>query len=347
MRDKLLDPWVEAIDEYPLTGSNDEKLMSVLRHAVLAPSSHNSQPWRFEIVDGMLNLYADRARALPVVDPDDRELVISCGAALGFIRVALRHFGTDPVIERSPDPSTPDWLAHIELGQTHLPTERDHALFRAIATRRTNRRPFETRLIPEPVLGRARGLVERESAWLQTLQDDADREVLANLIGEGDRVQMADRKFRRELAAWVHSNRSSSRDGMPGYAHGVGDLAASVGPLVIRTFDIGKGAAAHDRDLVRGSPVLAVMWTETDTAPAWLAAGVGLSQALLSLESENVSVSYLNQVVEVPELRQRLREQLGREGYPQLVLRLGYGPRIRATPRRPVSEIMREPEVAE
>ena len=107
MRDKLLDPWVEAIDEYPLTGTNDEKLMSILRHAVLAPSSHNSQPWRFEVVDGALNLYADRARALPVVDPDDRELVISCGAAPGLIQFALRPVGTDPITERAPDPAAP------------------------------------------------------------------------------------------------------------------------------------------------------------------------------------------------------------------------------------------------
>lgn len=340
MNDTSLDPWAEAIDEYPLTGTPEEKFRAVLRFAVLAPSSHNSQPWLFRVVGNALELLADRSRALPVVDPEDRELIISCGAALRFVRATLTHFGQGSRLALFPERDQPDLLARVTLDEPVKPTERDHALFKAIPLRRTNRFPFEPREVPEVALGRARNQTEKDGAWLQTLTGEADRAALAELIAEGDQAQLADRRFRRELAAWVHSNRSASRDGMPGYAHGIGDLASAVGPLIIRTFDVGDGRAARDRQLALGSPALAVLWTEEDSPRAWLRAGQGLAGALLSLQAEGVAVSYLNQPIEIPELRDRVRALLGREGEPQLILRLGYGKLCRPTPRRRVPEVL-------
>ena len=77
---------------FPARGSIRDKLRFALEYAVLAPSSHNSQPWHFVLQDDSVLVCADRTRALPVVDPFDRELVISCGAALFNLRVALNHF---------------------------------------------------------------------------------------------------------------------------------------------------------------------------------------------------------------------------------------------------------------
>jgi nitroreductase len=340
MTDTSLDPWSIALDEYPLTGTPAEKFRAALRFAVLAPSSHNSQPWQFRMAGDALELLADRARALPVVDPDDRELTISCGAVLKFLRVTLAHFGEGVKVTVLPDPGEPDLLARVELTGPIVPAPLDHLLFSAIPRRRTNRLPFNLEPIPEVVLGRARARAEAEQVWLQTLTDESDRAALSDLIAEGDRIQLGDRHFRRELASWVHSNRSASRDGMPGYALAVGDLVAEVGPLVIRTFDIGEGKAARDRQLALGSPALAVLWTEEDSSRAWLQAGQGLAGALLSLEADGISASYLNQAVELPELREKARALLGRAGAPQLVLRLGRGRAVRPTPRRSAEEVL-------
>jgi hypothetical protein len=339
MKDTALDPWAEAIDEFPLTGTAEEKFRAALHHAVLAPSSHNAQPWLFRLEGADLLLLADRTRALPVVDPEDRELIISCGVALRFLRVALAHFAQGALVTVLPVTSDPDVLARVTLTEPETPGELDHVLFRAIRERRTNRFPFRPERVPESLLGRARTQCEREGAWLQTLVGEEDRLALADLIAEGDRAQLADRRFRRELAAWVHRNRTTSRDGMPGYAHGIGSLTSEVGPLIIRTFDIGDGRAARDRELALGSPALAVLWTEDDTLTSWFRAGQGLGGALLSLQADGLSVSYLNQPIELPDLRERVRDILGREGSPQLILRLGYGRQVRPTPRRPVDEV--------
>ena len=163
----------------------------------------------------------------------------------------------------------------------------------------------------------------------------------AGLIGEGDRIQMADKRFRRELASWVHPNRSRSHDGMRGYGFGFGTLMSHAGPLVIRSFDLGRGQAARDRELAEGSPLLSVFVTHSDEPAAWLATGQALQRVLLRARSAGVWSSFLNQPIEMAELRTRLAEAIGRQGdHPQLVVRFGYGPSIKPEPRRPVDEVL-------
>jgi hypothetical protein len=108
-----------------------------------------------------------------------------------------------------------------------------------------------------------------------------DRLPIADLIAEGDRIQWADRRFRRELALWMHPNRSRSHDGLRGYGFGFGELMSHTGPLAIRSFDLGKGQAARDRELVEASPLLSVFVTDSDHPAAWLATGKALQRVLL------------------------------------------------------------------
>lgn len=348
--DSRLDAWGVSEADFPEEGSADQKLRSLVAWASLAPSGHNSQPWLFRVREEQLELIGDKRRALPVVDPDDRELVMSCGAALFHLRIALRHFGylgeirtlhtPDRHDTLAPVRHIPDVLARVRLGDPHEPTARDEELFFAIKDRRTVRARFEDRLVPATLLEELRHAAEREGAWLEVVEAEEARTALADLVAEGDRIQGSDPRFRRELAAWIHPNRTRSRDGMPGYAFGLRNLASYVGPLVVRTFDWGEGQAARDRQLAEGSPVLAVLGTHADLPPLWLAAGQALDHVLLRAAAEGVGASYLNQPIELPELRSRVAEILETDGHPQLLLRMGYGPRVKPTPRRPAEEVL-------
>jgi nitroreductase len=344
MADVLLDPYVAALDEFPLGGPPREQLRALVKWAVRAPSSHNSQPWVFRLAEDRLDLYADRSRGLPVVDPDDRELVISCGAALFHARIALRHFGTLESVEVLPDESDPDLLARLKLGGPGEASEEEHALFLAIPQRHTNRTPFAEREIPADLLAALEASAAQEGAWLQFLTAPETRAAVADLVAEGDRLQMADRHFRRELAGWLRSNWSRSGDGMPGFALGYGDVMAAAGPLVVRTFDLGRGQAAKSHDLAVGSPILAVLGTAADGVRHWLAAGQAVDRVLLRAAVHGIAASFLNQPIEVPGLREPLAAVAGHAGAPQLLLRLGYPRRapIQGAPRRPVSDVIAE-----
>lgn len=257
----MLEAWNVRETDFPKHGSLSEKLHFLLRYAILAPSGHNTQPWLFKIVgnnNNVIEVYADRSRALPLVDPDDRELIIGCGAALYHLRLAANHFGiADEVQLLQDNNNNPDLLARISLkdddnkGTIKKQAEYDAPLFEAIAKRRSNRSSFENRRLPDDLLTSLKDSASANSAWLDVVDDnDEDKKnTLADLISQGDRIQLSDKRFRRELAAWIHRNRSKSQDGMPGYAHGMThDIASHPGPFQIRTFDIGKGQAAKDKE---------------------------------------------------------------------------------------------------
>jgi len=338
--DLRLDAWNVSADDFPHFGAEAEKLEFLLSYAVLAPSSHNTQPWLFRLRGDEAELYADRTRACRIADPDDRELIISCGAALCHLRIAMRHFGYLGKVEILPDKGDPDLLARVCLGLQAERCVEDNLLFHAITKRRTNRQPFSDDPVPEPLLAALEKAAAKEGAHLQILRSEQARYALADLVAEADRRQWASKRFRLELAAWVHANRTASRDGIPGYAQGVDDLMSYAGPLVVRTFDMGEGQAAKNRELATGSPVLAVLGTNGDAPREWLATGQALARVLLRARIEDVWASFLNQPIEIAALRQNLPHTIGHAGFPQLILRLGFGPDVRPTPRRLVDEVL-------
>ena len=339
MTDLLLDPWAEAVDEFPLLATDQAKLRALVHYAVLAPSGHNTQPWRFRLHDDGLDLRADRSRALPVGDPADRELLISLGAALFHLRIAARRFGRHLMVRTFPSADDRDLVARVRLGADEPPAAWERRLFAAIPQRRTCRLPFDDRVVAFPVAEDLRRAAVAEGVWACQVTDEA-KAMLADLVAEGDRQLLADPQIRRELAGWVHPNRSERRDGVPGHAQGVGDVASLFGPFVLRNFNVGPALAARDHELALAAPLLLVLGSNADEPADWLATGQGLARLLLTACDEGLRASFLNQPIVVEALRERLRPLLGRPGVPQVILRLGYGGDVRPTPRRPVSEVL-------
>jgi hypothetical protein len=301
------DVWHVQEADFPTHGKPAEQLRFLLNYAVMAPSGHNTQPWLFQIDGNEVELYADRTRALPMADPEDRELILSCGAALFHLRMAFRYFGYQGVVTVFPTGGNQDLLARVELGGRRDSAAEERRLFQAIPLRRTNRARFEDKPIPPALLAGLQAAANAEGAWLQMEPGEAARNAVTDLIAEGDRLQWADRRFRRELAIWVHPNRSTSGDGMPGYAFGLSELTSDYAPVLLRTFDLGNGRAAKDRELATGSPVLAVLGTNGDTPQDWLCAGQALARVLLRARAEGVWASYLNQPIEVAEQQHNCR----------------------------------------
>lgn len=307
-------------------------LRRLVARAVLAPSSHNTQPWLFRIGGQWIDLFADRTRALPVNDPLDRELLISCGAALGSLRVAAAGAGQGIAVSLMPDAAEPDWLARVTLS-ADAPEAALASLSSVLDSRHTHRRAFLPRDV-EPVVRRAVGAaVALEGAELIDV-DGPQREAVARLVAEGDRLQWADPSWRRELAMWMHPRRHGDGLAMP-------TLAAPIAQAVVRRFDMGRGVAAKDAELAAASPWLSVIATRQDAPPAWLQAGQALQRALLTGCAAGLQASYLNQPIEVTSLRPRLQAVLHSQAFPQLLLRWGHPERpAPAAPRRPLAEVM-------
>lgn len=336
-------PWQADESLYPSNGSVEEQASFCLSYAVLAPSIHNTQPWFFRVGEKCVELLADTDRKLPVVDPDGRQLTISCGAALMNLIAALHHFGHQGWVQYLPDRDNPNLLARVRIGRTHVPDYHDESLFRAIRRRRTTRLPFRPRPIPRALQRRLIWLASEYNCWLHFIEDTADRQRTLELITEGDRQQLGDPEFRTELADWIKPEAGERREGMSAYAFGLSELLDFSTPLLsatVRTFDIGRGRAARDRELLEASPTLVVLGTQADNTADWLNAGQAMEQMLLRAAAEDVTASFLNQPCEISDLRKRLQDVTGRSGPPQLLMRFGYAPVRHPSPRRPVSEVI-------
>ena len=338
-----LRPWhvpkdIPGRDQHPA-----QKLRFFLHWARQQRGVHvdRAEPRQRQVEDDALEVHADRTRALPVIDPHDRELVMSCAAALYNIRIAARHFGYEPLIEITPPKAPPDLLAVVRLGAQKPATAEEHTLFKAIPHRHTNRGRFDEKPLDENSLHVLERVSASEQAWIQIVREHRTKHEIAELIAEADRAQFHDKRFRRELAAWVHPNRHHTKDGMPGYSHGMGDIASTLGPFLIRNFDLGGSTAKKDHDRAELCRALVAIGTSGDGTPDWIHAGQALQHVLLHIASAGLSASFLNQPIQVEALRPNLARLIGAKGYVQSLLRIGHGEAVKPTPRRPVEDVIR------
>jgi len=305
----------------------------MIRRAVLAPSSHNTQPWFFRLSKSTIDLIADRTRALPANDPEDRELTISCGCALMNLRIAAASDGLAIKVQICPVNEDPDLLARVSLTEQSSRFVEEAQLADFIETRRTYRKRFEPREVNASTLDDLIEAANREGARFAPLLAEEDRQQVAILVSEGDAVQWANPSWRRELAAWMHPRRLG--DGLT-----IPALAMPVAQLVVRTFDMGGGVGAKDRQLAEASPLLSVLCTENDDTRGWLLAGQALQRTLLTGCRLGLQASFLNQPVQVAPLRSKLQNSLG-AGFPQIILRIGYPlEEISPAPRRTLDDVI-------
>jgi len=328
--------------EFPVHGSFREKCAFLLRFAILAPSTHNTQPWKFALTSEGISVFADYGRRLPTVDPQNRELLMSVGAAVYTLRVAAHRFGLSTMVRYnySGDSEQPLAAVRIEPGEPHEDDEEMLTLFPEILQRHTNRKPFLHSRIPLSVLDGIRGMQLGVRAGVTISTDGKVNEQVADMVAAAERLQFSDAEFRADWAAWVRRADSSEADGIPGDALGLNPFSALLAPWAVRTFHMGNRQAAMDRNLCVDAPALIVV-TSDDTVPHWLEAGELLQKLLLTLTRDGLHQSYFNMPVQVPELRQCLRDLLAMPGLPQAILRVGYSLAAPVlTPRRPLGEVI-------
>ncbi|MEM6780804.1 MAG: nitroreductase [Pseudomonadota bacterium] len=335
----FMDAWNVKEKDFPKDGSPAEKLAFCVRYAILAPSTYNTQPWYFKISNDTVGVYADRRHALPVIDSDDRELTLFCAAALYNLRLAIQYFGFTAITEILPDPKDQDLLARVKLGEAREPSTTEKELFSVITKRHFNRGAFSNKDVPEEALTLLKNAAAEEGAWLH-ICDDIERGIVLQMVIEGDHMQTSKKNFRRELAAWVNPRRSMSGDGLPQYGQSFANIMGQMTPSIIRRFEVDGAAPANDTQLSEGTPVLAILGSNSGGTVETMYAGQSFMRLLLRAQHLGLSMSPLNQPCEVPELRLRLHDEMMHPGRAQMILRIGYGGKAVPTPRRPIESFI-------
>jgi nitroreductase len=304
-------------------------IRTVLALASRAPSVHNTQPWRWLVGAESLHLYSDASRQLPNTDPDGRDLILSCGAALNHCVVALAAVGWRAKVTRLPNPADPSHLAAIELSRCTADSL-DIALAAAIPRRRTDRRHYSSWPVPVADIALMGARAARNGVTLREVEDiDKLRKIVAQSVWDH-----LNHDYLAELAAW--SGRHASVVGVPAHSAPVSDPRAKIPS---RFFASPALAMPPGSSPAEDDAVVLALGTRTDDRLAQLRAGEATSVVLLTATSMGLASCPVTEPLEVAETREEVRSDIfGSSNHPQMLLRVGWAPinadPLPATPRR-------------
>jgi nitroreductase len=325
--------------------SRSADLAGAVEHALRAPSVHNTQPWRWRITRNAVELHADWGRHLAATDPDRRDLVLSCGAALHHLLVALAAQAAGVQVDRLPDPDDDGHLATVTVGpEVDVPA--DATLLPAIDRRRTDRRRMSHRPVPAEHLHVLAEQARRAGALVVPVAGPAMRARLADALADAAHRQGPMAGYAAELEMWTRRY-AGARDGVP-RANIAASSAGSMSPVHLRWFPHGQLSQPHPplgHGVDDDAAELLVVVTGTDGVLDRLRAGEATSAVLLAASRLGLASTPLSQGVEVAATRRAIqRDALRVPEHPQLVLRVGWPATAAAelppTPRRGLRSVL-------
>jgi hypothetical protein len=322
----------------PQAAGPPSPLLDLVRYATLAPSSHNTQCWRFRLAADSVAILPDLDRRCPVVDPDDHHLFVSLGCAAENLVQAAAAAGLDGQARFN---ATSDGSVDIALEPARAVRS---ALFEAIPRRQSTRGEYDGRPLANEELRLLEAAGTGEGVRVLLLTERSRMETLLELVIQGNTAQMRDPAFVAELKQWIRFSYAQAvrhRDGLASAASGNPSLPPWLGR---RVFDLVFTEAAENDKYARhlhSSAGVAVFVSEADDQAHWVEAGRAFQRFALQATALGIRTAHLNQPVEVPALRAELARTLGiASGRPDLLVRFGRGPKLPRSLRRPVEAVL-------
>jgi hypothetical protein len=336
-------PWLNYDDQTQQTrrpfaseASGSAQLREMIRYAALAANGHNTQPWKFAIKENAIEIHPDYARRLPIVDPDDRELWISLGCALENLLVAARASGYAPEVVY------PDAQEFIQVRLT-ADTAQSSRLFDAVPLRQTTRSEYNGQPVETVSFDQLVALPREPGVSLHFVTNPADMERVVEYVHMGNVSQYADKAFVEELIAWLRFSKKealASLDGLFMGSTGNPEVPRWIGQMFVAGTDPQQQADGDTRKL-RSSPHALVIASEAEDKPTWVRTGQVYERMALTMTSLGIHSAFLNQPVEVADVRAQFQSAMGLSALlPQLLVRFGYGTPMPKSLRRPVENIV-------
>ena len=340
MQQKSPQPTVQQrISAYTIT-------RQIIPSAILAPSAHNTQPWKFKALSDTLDIFIDWSRHLTVSDPTLRQLYVSLGCATTNAINAAKYWNKTAAIQYFPEGNGKDQpVVRLNFTPANKPMDHNQAeadIFAAIVQRHTNRSFFDEKTLTDE---ETTILNQSLDHTITTFISDRDKlETIAQLSHEGTFSTLSRPAFKEELSHWVRNSWTYQHDGMPGYAMGIPAPLSLVAPMMVRIAPIHIQEASKTKQQVTSASAVAIFTTTTDTPTDHIIAGQQLQQVWLNATAAGLAAMPVVAAIEAgPDYRNKLRDLVPTKRYPQSMLRIGHSSKtnLRATPRRTMEECLR------
>ena len=320
------------------TGLNGVALQrELVRYATLAPSSHNTQCWKFGLEQGAIAILPDMARRCPIVDPDDHHLFVSLGcAAENLAQAALAHG-----LAAETEFDSGSGRLRIALAPTAAASS---PLFEAIPHRQSTRGEYDGQPLSATELGLLQRAASGNGVRVLLLTDKAALEKVLEFVVQGNTAQLNDPAFRDELKAWIRFSSSDAvrlGDGLYAASSGNPTLPTWLGNLIFGFVVTAASENARAIEQVRSSAGLVILVGKTADRAHWVESGRAYQRFALEATVRGFRHAFVNQAVEVAAVREKLAAELGIPGRrPDMILRFGNGPEMPRSLRRPVSAVI-------
>ncbi len=309
----------------------------LVRCATLAPSSHNTQCWKFAIENQVISILPDLSRRCPAVDPDDHHVFVSIGyAAENLVQAALAHgLRADATFDAARE------AVRITLESTPAQAT---PLFQAIPARQCTRGDYDGKPLSSEELGLLQRAGTSSGVRMLLLTDRPAMESVLDHVIQGNTAQLADPAFVSELRRWIRFNGSDAvrlRDGLYSASSGEPNIPAWLGEMAFGWFLTTPGENDKYTRQVRSSAGIAVFVGGVADKAHWVDVGRCYERFALQATALGIRNAFLNQPVEVRSVRPRFASAIGLSGQrPDLVVRFGRGPSLPPSLRRPVQAVL-------
>jgi hypothetical protein len=309
----------------------------LVRYATLAPSSHNTQCWKFKLEDRAITILPDFSRRCPAVDPDDHHLFVSLGCAAENLVVAAAALG----LRAAPSVDTASRSVRITL-EPMPAVASPH--FKAIAERQSTRGAYDGKPLTSDDLVQLERAGTSERVKVLLLTERPKMEQVIGYVVQGNTAQMNDDAFVDELKAWIRfSGHDAVRlgDGLFAASSGNPVVPAWLGGMMFGLFFTPKAENDKYVKFLRSSAGVAVFVGQASDQAHWVEVGRAYERFALQATTMGVRCAFVNPPVEVPTLRPQFASFLGLGGQrPNLVVRFGRGPKLPPSLRRPVQSVI-------
>lgn len=320
----------------------EEKIKFLIQYGVMAPSCHNTQPWKFKIVGDCLEIYADNTRMLPIADPAGRGLYISLGCCLENIIIASQHFGLSPDVNFSNPVNSDQPVIKIKFEIKNSDSFHNE-LFSFISEHKMNKFDYlPNRTLELNYLDSLRQIIkDMDKVKLYVGNVDEEINQVADLVGRATAAAFRNKNFRRELSLWLRNNFTFKSDGMPMFTNGLPWTLSFLVPKLMPFINPSAPLSKKTISAVRSSSGFGILGAQSDDFHAWIQVGQSFQRINLFSYKFKLSVAIMGAPIEVDSYPIELRKLLKLDFKPMLFFRIGYARHsAKHSPRRGLKEVL-------